>query len=245
MDDQALMVAPQLSEVASSGEQLSQIQSQMMAWAGEKLAETRKEYEKVDAAAKQAKLRKWNPAPLRAAASRALLRVQYYEKVCGALAAGYMLFPAFNWVEVIAIRTRQLDQDLGIMNGNPRPTIEAQSECPPAGAGEYKSPAYHWTVCGSHKVEHLRSDGTKYYTDEREWRSVSSELKDAVFPLVMARAECVEVTSRAMEQKVFDRIAIYPARARKDPVILGQIWDKKRGRWLNFLISWRIDKRDL
>ena len=64
------------------------------------------------------------------------------------------------------------------------------------------------------------------------------------FPLVMARVQCIEATSRAMEQKFFDHIAIYPARARKDPVIIGRIHDPK-GRIMNFLISWRIDKRDI
>jgi hypothetical protein len=66
-----------------------------------------------------------------------------------------------------------------------------------------------------------------------------------VFPLVMACVQCVEATSAAMEQRVFDEIAIYPRRARKDPVILGRVYDPHGKRWLSFLISWRVRKEDI
>lgn len=81
-------------------------------------------------------------------------------------------------------------------------------------------------------------------TECQEWRPASYSMDNPEFPLVMARVQCIEATSAAMEHKFFDDIAIYPARAKKDPVIIGRIHDP-RGRVLNFLISWRIDKRDI
>lgn len=233
-------------EIANTQAELPMLQAQLGEWCREKLVEVRQHEAELRAAYEQARKQRWNSSALLRAANKELQRVEFYEKVLAALDAGYMLFPPIEEVDLIAIRTnmeRHPYQENVARNAPPW-NQDTQSEAPPAGEGEYKKPMQRWTGWGTVEVKRKRADGSEYRETVNNWNPVTAFDKPD-FPLVMARAQCVQATSAAMEMKIFDDIAIYPPRAKKDPVILGRIHDPKGSRKLNFLISWRVDKRDL
>jgi len=227
------------AEIASSPEALPLIQGQLAAWCKEKLKEALEEDHQLWTAHDEAKAHKWKCSTLLAAAKKASMRVTFYQKTMAALDAGYMLFPPIDNFSVLAIRTDETQHRFGSVTTamyNQTPLADVEAPGLDTGEGEWKNPRVRWYRCGTVKAP----DGS-----ERQQWGKYLDMESPEFPLVMARAECVEATSRAMEQKVFDEIVLYPEAARKDPVILGRIHDRARDRWLNFLISWRVDKRDL
>lgn len=243
MSDELVTTGKELvcTDIANDYSGLPKLQNQLVIWAKAKYYEVKTEYDQLCEAYKEAKERKWKASTLSGAANKCLKRLQFYEKVVSALEAGYMLFPPIDDLDVIAIRTEsEHHHQTGSINlqkyyHNPGGGWDSSTEAPPAGEGEYKNPRVYWHRWGTVKD----STGTELQT----WHP-DIIMENPEFPLVMARAQCVEATSSAMEQKFFDDIAIYPKRARKDPVIIGRIHDPK-GRIMNFLISWRIDKRDI
>lgn len=230
------------ADVTSTYEGLPAMQNQLLAWAKDKHAEVKAEHATLQEAYEEAKIRKWKASTLSGAARKCLVRLQFYDKVIAALEAGYMLFPPIDQVEVIAMRTEYQSHPnaerirLPTYASSPGEGWDSSTEAPPLGEGEYKSPRVRWYRAGKVKD----SSGSEL----QEWGPEKYGFDNPEFPLVMARVQCIEATTSAMEQKFFDDIAIYPARARKDPVIIGRIHDPK-GRIMNFLVSWRIDKRDI
>lgn len=237
-------------EIASTQVELPLIQSQLKSWCVDKLNEVRQSQAELQLAYEEAKAHKWKSSAIGSAAKRELQRVQFYEKMLAALEAGYMLFPPIDEVDVIAIRTnkeRHPHRDDEHRAYSTPFNYLTTSELPPVGKGEYRDPVQRWQRWGTVTVSKKRDDGSTYQQKENNFRPLDVMGKP-VFPLVMARVQCVNVTNAAMEKKLFDDIAIYPRRARKDPVILGRIHDPhdpNTRRVFNFLISWRVDKRDL
>jgi hypothetical protein len=229
-------------EVANSVECIPAIQGQLAEWSRAKLVEAKMEEAELRAAYTEAKAHKWKSSAILGAANKALVRVEYYEKVIAALDAGYMLFPPIDNLSVIAIRTEEEYHKTGdvttAMHQQPGAWGDSKAGELPVGSGAWKSPRVRWWRAGITK----QPDGS----ERQEWTPAGGgKLENPEFPLVMARVSCVEATSVAMEGRFFDEVAIYPKRARKDPVIIGRIRDPIRSRWLHFLISWRVDKRDL
>lgn len=238
--EQSLQIAT-VTEVANGPEGIPAIQGQLAQWARIKLEAAKSDERELRSAYTEAKAHKWKCSPILKAANKALGRVGYYEQIVAALAAGYMLFPPIDDIDVIAIRTSaqanrapwQVNTSLGTQS--PGGAWDSEAETLPVGEGEYKSPRVRWYRTGS-------------FTNDKgfermNWSPVR-DMEAPEFPLVMARVSCIETTTAAMEGKFFDEIAIYPARARKDPVILGRI-KAPNGAWRSFLISWRVDRNDL
>lgn len=232
----------QVADVAIGPAGLPAIQAQLVEWCKEKWDEVNREYETLEAAIVKAKEGGFTTRAMNAAQRKAAESLEFYDKVLSALNLGYMLFPPIEGtsIEILAIRSE--DGRHGFertLESWGRPAGEQGADVLPAGEGHYVSPHVHWQKGGKEKVQSGNDT-----VEKQVWYPVT-KLNAPEFPLVMARSQCVEATNRAMVELVFDDIAIYPARARKDPVILGRIYDPGRKRWLNFLVSWRVDKRDL
>lgn len=237
--DVALPVA---ADVATQPQHFAAMQSQMVEWCREKLAEVKREYDALGTAIVIAKDGGFKTRAMNAAFRKLGAALDFYEKVLVALEAGYMLFPPIDNIEVVAIRSEDGEHDFSrtLTWPSSRPDSVQGADVLPAGEGSYVSPTVHWQK--GEKETTTSPDGRK--TERQVWYPLA-KLNAPDFPLVMARSQCVEATNRAMVELVFDDIALFPARARKDPVILGRIYDPIRTRWLCFLISWRVDKRDL
>lgn len=234
--------------VANSASELPGLQAPLLPWAQAKLAESKAEYTELDEAAMQAKARKWNPHAIRRAATKALLRVTFYEKIVAALEAGYMLFPPVPNADCIAVRVGEEVTEFedryrttGQYETSAGGTVDAGRL--PVGEGKYINPAVRWTLIRKYEVE---QNGRK--TQHKEWKSL--DLENPPFPIAMAKPTIVEATSAAMEMKIFDEIRMFPfeRRPKGDPCILGSIAmqeSKFNIRRLYFLISWRINQTDI
>lgn len=242
-----LVLANVTEVVVNSTDELPALQQPLPIWARKKLEAARAEAVELSEAADTAKRCKWNPAPLRKAANKALERVTFYEKVVMALEAGYMLFPPVPNADVIAIRTTLESpgdariEDRGDCSWDTPMGKEERAEILPAGEGDYKNPLIRWRT--SHKYERTKSDGSK--ERRRQWSPL--QLEDPEFPLLMGKPEIIEAVNAAQELKVFDEIRMFPfERVRRgDPCILGSIINGDKQNRLYFLISWRINESDL
>lgn len=238
---------PITSVVANSTAELPGLQGPLIPWAQNKLEEARAEHAELAEAIEHAKKRKWKFTSMVKAAKNALSRFTFYDKVVKALEAGYMLFPPVPNAAVFAIRTDSNCQwgtrwlEWGF------PTRTAQAVGLPAGEGEYANPYVKWI-----HVSNRKNDQGK---ELRLWEPL--HLEDPTFPLVMAKPEIVEAVNAAMEMKVFDEIRMFPLETvagptprvrfpkEADPCILGSIFDKRNDKRHYFLISWRIDQKDI
>ena len=229
------------ADIAVGPEGIPGLQAQLLEWAKAKLVEVQAEHKDMAEAHQHAKERKWKASALLTAANKALKRVQFYEKVVAAIEDGYMLFPPIDNIDLIAVRVINENHsgsdfvDVPSYWSTPG-QYQTESDFPPVGEGSYKHPLRRWSRSGSKFKDDKGNEKQTWFSKDL--------MDDPEFPLVMARSQCIDATTAAMERKFFDDIAIYPARARKDPVIIGRIHDPK-GRILNFLISWRVDKRDI
>lgn len=237
-----LMIPEQTSVVANTTAELPSLQAPLKMWAQKRLDEARAEYGELDAAATKAKQQRWNHTAIRRAANNAIGRITFYEKVVGALEAGYMLFPPVPNADVIALRcgTAEVGDNArdtrNVAWEQPRHAVTMDKNPLPLGEGEYFHPVPKWIKVQAYKTEK---------GEERcQWQAL--DLEAPQFPLMMAKPEIIEATSAAMELKLFDEIRMFPFTRRKgDPCLLGAIVEKGTGRRHYFLISWRIDAKDI
>ncbi len=237
---QELTVQEQTTVVANSPDQLGALQAPLAGWARQKKDAAKAEYDELTQAVAEAKTHKWKTSTLTKAATAALARFTFYDKAVKALEAGYMLFPPVPNADVIAVRVNDRQPPNAFERskwGTPSGTALMKTPLP-AGEGEYADPVIRWVLSRTIKDE-------KGETKDKEWMAL--ELGDPVFPLAMAKPSIIAATNEAMETGVFDEIRMFPfeRRPKGDPCILGSILDGKTSRRLYFLISWRIDQRDI
>lgn len=230
--------------MANAASELPALQAPLAGWAREKMETARAEFEELEQAVTEAKKHKWKTSTLAKARIGALARFTFYDKCVKALEAGYMLFPPVPNADVIAIRCSSTCGPYeGRSTSGWKPALEEVSAAgSPAGEGEYKNPFMGWVKCWPYKGSE-DSEG-KQRTDQG-WHTVQ-ELKNAEFPLIMAKPQIIAATNAAMEMKVFDEIRLFPfVKRRGDPCILGVVYDPRNSKRHYFLISWRIDKADI
>jgi len=243
LEESSAVTSAAITDVATSPANLQAIQRQLVEWCREKKEEATRRWETMRTAIAEAKKGGFKTRSMQTALGKLAESDEFYAKVLSVLEAGYMLFPPIEGrnIEVLAIRSESglhgFERTLTWINNRAEGVQGA--DVLPAGEGSYVSPNVHWQ-----RGEIEKTQGDRGTFEQQVWYPIT-KLNAPDFPLVMARSQCIEATNRAMVELVFDDIAIYPAKARKDPVILGRIFDPVRKRWLNFLISWRVDKRDL
>lgn len=228
--------------VANSTAELPALQAPLKMWAEQRLKECRDDWQELDTAVTEAKNHKWKTSTLSKAAGKALARINFYDKVVAALDAGYMLFPPVPNADVIAFRCSD-DSPPNQFEETPdnnwsRPITIAEEVSPlPKGEGEYLSPVVKWIV-----LDRFKNDKG---AERRTWAALDLEAAD--FPLLMGKPSIIRAVNAAMELRVFDEIRMFPFERRPvgDPCLLGTVVEKGTRRKHYFLISWRIDRKDI
>jgi hypothetical protein len=181
----------------------------------------------------RAKKMKWKDAPLRNLWRNASKRLVYYEKVKAALGAGYYIVPNFD-VRFFAIRTnKNTPKDQWTVFSWNAAEHKKEAQELPIGEGEYQNP---FPVVYEKSVG--EGDSKKKYSRAERWDQME-------FPIMMAKPDVMEATSRAMALKIFDRIGVFPNFRKEDPVIIGQVFRKVgyTTKIVSFMIAWHLDTR--
>ena len=184
-----------------------------------------------------ARASKWRLGPFQKMVRDLECSFDYYSKARAAVEQGYCIVPNFP-VDVMAIRT---DRNIpsGGHRGTWRPRLGQSADKLPEGDGEYVDP--------NPKVVKTETD---YKTNTAGQRVVDSywweatEFKDVALPVKFMKPRVLQATQHAMALKIFDEIAVLPARRKSDPIVVGRILGPKN-KSMTFMIAWFIDSRDL
>lgn len=234
---------------ATQPAQLPDLQAGLIRWVERRLVLANREFQDARDAVEAARGR-FDVNPLERLAQLAERRRDYYAKASIALGAGYVLMPTLD-AELFAVRTdrKSPPKKLYTFFASKVPDIAAREL--PAGEGRYVD---NDPVVKETEVEHERSTGKpgETVTEMVQAFAASALDEEIVFPIVMAKPEIIEATTRAMALRVFDEMGLLPARAgRGDPVIVGRILrpGTSGNRWAvrrtSFLIAWHVDTRDI
>lgn len=231
--------------VADTPAGLIGMQASLLEWSASKLAAERAELADIEQSIEIARKAKWSMVALRARRVKAADRVLYYEKIKMALEEGYILFPPLtNDITLFAVRA--------IAKGTPgwdrRRTnnyqvsyvVEVEPTRLDIGDGEY--------VSNDLKYRHWTNEKDAKGNDVKVW-GAPNEFGKIQFPLAMCRAQVIESASDAMAKLLFDALGVsIPPGKNRDPVIIGRVYSEKinsQRRYCDFLISWRIDTREI
>lgn len=206
-------------------------QKQLIAWCEKKINVIRIESQEMLEACQHARKMKWKHKPFERLYYSAERRLAYYEKVKGALEAGYYIVPNFD-VELFAIRTNRSLKTDEYQKDTYRGVHLQKSAAMKTGEGEYRNP---FPIV--HRESNRGADGSYHAT------SYPVEWDEFEFPLTMAKPDIMKATSDAMALKIFDQIGVFPPTRKEDPVIIGQIILKETNKTkkISFMIAWHIN----
>lgn len=236
---------------AGTPHQMISAQINLIGWCRAKINSLLADLSDLKDAADHAKRNKWKAAPLERQVRVTEKRVDYYRKIVAALEAGYFIVPNFE-ATIFAVRTDH-KKPLAMINSNwslRRQTAEQQPP-KPIGEGEYKN-----AVPILQKRQHRRFDAKGNEVEYENWWAESWD--EFEFPLVLAKPELMNATTRAMALKIFDDLGITPresqdqsystVRVKGDPMIIGRILGPKIGyaqKKVSFVIGWYLDTKDI
>lgn len=211
-------------------------QQQLIAWCEKKIVFTRGEASELEEAVNHAKKSKWKSSALQTQHNRAVRRVEYYEKIKGALEAGFYIVPNFP-IEIFAIRKGLHRKPTGKSTANSQWGLSShrqEFQELPAGEGVYRNP-FPLVITEERK----KTDGNTYFTRyPAEWDQFE-------FPINMAKPQIMSVTQTALTMKLFDRVGVMPSvrKKKEDPVIIGQIVHKNglSEKIVSFMIAWHLN----
>lgn len=223
---------------ANSPAEMANAQKSMLQWCDAKLAATVEEREAAQRDHDATVASGFSAKQWRRQIKLLEQKIDFYEKVKAALAAGYYIVPPFP-IDVFAIRTTARTPYGGWTKRNWRTAHEQKERLLAAGEGRYVSPDP--TVITDRFEEDDGKGGTKQV---RYWKP--GEFTAADFPFGLAKAEIVSATRAAMAMEVFDRMGVLPAVRAPDPIVCGQIMMPHRRRApLTFFVAWWLDTRTL
>jgi hypothetical protein len=224
---------------ASMPAEMVQCQSALIDWCAGKVRSVREEITELAAAVERAVSAQWDSRALKRQLERAKKQIIYYGKVMSALKHGYCIVPNFP-ISFFAIRTAAASP-AGSNTFEHWATFEQKPGQLEEGQGTYKNP---FPVIYQREVEAMQGDKLvkkKEYFPEM-WGDVE-------FPVSMAKPQIMDAAAAAMKLNLFDAFGICPPRRRADPMIIGQVIDRSRGRFservTSFLIAWHLDTRVL
>lgn len=225
--------------VARNPVEMQNAQADLVVWLKNKIIEIEIEYRDLDAALNEAVSAGWGLDALRKQLNKTAKQEEFYRKLLAAVEAGYTIIPDIP-VEVFAIRVERAAPRGGNVSSDYSARYAVPNDEKPdklaAGQGDYVSPVPDvWR----HETAMKRKDETTY---TRHVASPSG-FRDVVFPLRAARVEVMSATKEAMALKVFDQVAICPAKRKADPLIIGQVVGPKQT--ISFIIAWHLDLNQL
>lgn len=238
---EALAQIPQSSVhlVARNPVEMQNAQADLAVWLKNKIVEIEIEINDLGAALNEAAAAGWNMEPLKRQLNKTVRQQEFYRKLLAAVEAGYTIIPDIP-VEVFAIRVERAAPrgDTVSSDYSPRYAIPADEKPDklPVGAGDYVSPV---PDAWRHSETMKRKDETTYL---RHFANPSG-FRDVVFPLRAARVEVMSATKDAMAHKIFDQVAICPAKRKADPLIIGQVVGPKAT--ISFIIAWHLNLNEL
>lgn len=241
----------QMTVVAQNPQEMLVAQARLVEWAKGKLAEARQDHVELVQNYEIAVKSKWRSDTLKRHAAKALRKVDFYEKILGALEAGYVIVPNFP-VDVFAIRTSKTWPERNEVAGN-WATPDPQTAVPsPSGEGRYVDSHAHV----HDELQVTKRDPVTYKAIDTERHAWAEAFRDVDFPFATAKPEILTATQRALALKLFDDVAVSPQRSghrtrptvQGDPMVIGRVLFRERTyvlRAVSFLISWHVDTRDL
>lgn len=259
---------PETHLTAINPAEMQAAQGDLKAWLEQKLAILARDIVEANAALNEARRNGWTTTSFTAARNRAVDDETFYYKVLVAVEAGHTIIPEFP-IQVFAIRRHEPDRAHSVTyHGAVTPSTTgsgqpAESDCAPAGAGEYRNPQ-PWL---SSSVMENKAPGAQERKEPRWYTTVhrsSHPTGPITFPPFMARAPIMKATAKAMKEKVFDQIGVCSpvvadvaaaarradtqARRAGDPLIIGQILHKRVGskqKCVSFIIAWYLNLDEL
>jgi hypothetical protein len=228
--------------VANSPKEMETAQKSLILWSARKI-----QMLKTELAESQEQLRlhiekKWSTAGWRSQILKQEKRVDFYRKIKMALEAGYYIVPPFP-IDIFAIRTKR--ETPHEYDSTYRDNHNQPAQCLPAGEGRYVDPR---PVRDSYTAEVKQKDGSNKVVT----RYFATDYKEVDFPFKLARAEIRDLTDKAMNLKIFDRLGVLPRVRKPDPIVCGQIIlpNQKLYRWdggesINFFVAWWLDTKTL
>lgn len=258
--------------VATSPVEMQAAQGDLRAHLEQKLTQIERDIIEANAALNEARRNGWATGALTAARNRLVDDETYYNKILAAVEAGHTIIPEFP-VEVFAVRRHEPEKQAGqTYHGSVSASSTylghaAESDCAPAGAGEYRNPEPETaTRTMENKISGAQERGEpRWYTHvTRTGRPVGP----ITFPSITARSPIMRATAEAMKDKVFDQIGVclpvqkaakgrvirpQPRRRQMnaavgDPLVIGQVLRKSEGgrqRCTSFIIGWYLNLNEL
>lgn len=219
---------------ASMPQEMVLAQQQLIDWCDHKIKSVQFDSNELKESYEHAKANGWKSSVLKRHYELSIKRLAYYEKIRGALLAGYYIIPNFQ-VDMFAIRTDKSDPKSSVRSWHYDHEQDAKSL--PIAEGEYKNP---FPLVRHHS--RTLSDGKK-----EDW-STAEGWDEIEFPISMAKPIIMEATTRAMALKIFDEIGIVPHERKDDPIIIGRIFIKEgtyKKKRVSFMISWHLNTNAL
>lgn len=263
---------PETHLVATSPVEMQAAQGNLRAHLEQRLTIIERGIVEANAALNEARRNGWATGALTSARNRLVDDETYYNKILAAVEAGHTIIPEFP-IEVFAVRrnepekrTSQTFRD-AINPSNTHLGNAAESDCAPAGAGEYRNPQPEtldriW----ENKAPNAQERGEpRWYTNvTRTGRPVGP----IMFPSMTARSPIMRATATAMKDKIFDQVGVclpvqraakgrvirpQPRRRQMnaavgDPLVIGQVLRKNEGgkqRCTSFIIAWHLNLEEL
>lgn len=256
--------APETHLVATSPVEMQAAQGDLKMWLEGRLTVLERDIIEANAALSEARKNDWATGALMSARNRAVDDETFYNKILASVEAGYTIIPDFP-IQVFAVRRDRPDKEETftfehVVSGQAtflnRPV---SSDCPPAGAGEYRNPQPLLTDSTRENTRATpENKQPRWYTTVTRYSHPAAPIS---FPPASARSPVMRATARAMEEKTFDQIGVcLPVRnttgGRKiqrgaragDPLIIGQVLRKNEGgkqRCVSFIIAWHLNLNEL
>lgn len=264
--------APETHLTALNPLEMQAAQGNLRAHLEQKLTGIERDIVQANAALNEARRNGWATGVLLSARNRLVDDETYYNKILAAVEAGHTIIPEFP-IEVFAIRQDKPDKQPpqtyrgSVASSDTHLGRAAESDCPPAGVGEYRNPLPE--TCSN--TWENRAPGAQERGEPRWYTNVTRTGRPVgpiSFPSMTARSPIMRATAEAMKEKVFDQIGvclpvqkaakgrvIRPQPRRRemnaavgDPLVIGQVLRKNEGgrqRCVSFIIAWHLNLNDL
>lgn len=257
---------PETHLTALSPAEMQAAQGGLKAWLEQRLTIIERDIVEANAALNEARQNGWATSALTSLRNRAVDDETYYYKILMAVEAGHTIIPDFP-ISVFAVRRgepveRRHQEFFGVVRpsetwiGHP-----AESDCAPAGAGEYRNPQPETSFYTTENREPNAQERGEHRYNTTALRT-GRPIGPISFPSMTARSPIMRATAKAMEDKVFDQIGVcHPVVAAQaarrvdtaairagDPLVIGQILHKKVGskqKCASFIIAWHLNLKDL
>lgn len=225
MTTEATMVALTPADMAPA-------QANLADWCDQKIAALRIELNDYEANLELATEHGWKHASVAAVLKRTQRRIDYFEKIKLAVAAGYVIVPNFP-IDIFAVRVKRAKPAEKVHDsqwGNFRATA-AQL---PAGEGRYVDDRVLYTDESVTEIV----DGKQ----KRIARYVTDEYDNVDFPVTLVKPSVMAATGRAMALRLFDEMGLVSNTSGRDPIVVGRMLDPRGNRrCITFFVAWWCD----